>query len=191
MHHLLGGTDAGVNPRVTLPVDLVDNLVELLSREHASLSKLLGEAERKREALLADDLAALEKAVAQETALLQEFEEQERGRLQLMTDIEGHLVSTGAGPGSDSGTLHSLERIVVFAPESRQHSLQQRGKELNDQLIALQEVNSLNAELLRHSMTLANYSLSLLTGDAGQMIYGQPGKKEPSGYQQGRLDARA
>ena len=61
-----------------------------------------------------------------------------------------------------------------------------QGEELKEIMLRLQELNLLNANLLHQSLTLTNYCLSLITGDTGQMIYGEPGKKERQGYQPGR-----
>ncbi|NMB25626.1 MAG: flagellar protein FlgN [Firmicutes bacterium] len=189
MGHACDGTDAGIGPEVTLPVRLIDDLIELLNEEHSRVVQLLDEAECKKEALLADDLDALERAVAQETVYLEQFEEQEKRRLELMVDIQKELQAMGIE--GDTNSSYSLEDVARFAPKSRRRALLTQGQRLKDELLALQEVNILNADLLRHSITLANYSISLLTGDTGQTIYGQPGKTEKSSYQQGRLDARA
>lgn len=189
MGHVYDGTDAGIGPEFTLPIRLIDSLIDLLNQEHAGVMRLLDGANSKQEALLADDLDALEAVVAQEIVGLAELEQQEARRLELMDEISLQLEAAGIEPGDK--LPYSLEDVARSTPTSRKQVLLSEGQRLKDGLLALQEANILNADLLRHSITLANYSISLLMGDTGQIIYGEPGKKEKSSYQQGRLDARA
>lgn len=181
-------SDTGGEALALIPVDLVDKLIEQLTKEHATAAKLLGETKRKREALLADDLAALETITANEAALAQEFEIEEGKRLELMAKIAQKLAMDH---GSDPGATFTLGDLVPLTLGLRRERLLDEGRKLKETMLALQETNSLNAELLRYSMIVTNYCLSLATGDGGQMIYGQPGKKEQRGYQKGSLDARA
>ena len=180
----------GGKPRtVPLPASLVQKLIETLSQEISIMQALLAEAERQQAALLDDDLVILEEVIAKEMGLLQELEQWESQRLCQVADIEEQMKSAERLPESQTGV--SLEQIATRAPSPMGQLLLNQGEELKEIMLRLQELNLLNANLLHQSLTLTNYCLSLITGDTGQMIYGEPGKKERQGYQPGRLDARA
>ena len=172
-----------------LSTDMIDGLVEILVQEAAAVQALIKEAEYKQDALLKDDLARLEEVLASEVGLLQDLEHWEAQRLSQMAHIEKQLQSSGLILDTENGI--SLDELTERLPGSEGQRLLHQGEELRGSMIRLQELNLLNADLLRQSLILANYCLSLITGDTGQTIYGEPGKKERQGYQPGRLDARA
>ncbi|NLJ25003.1 MAG: flagellar protein FlgN [Firmicutes bacterium] len=169
--------------------ELVDGLVEILSQETATIQGLIKEADRKQAALTDDDLAALEEIVALETGLLQELEDCEARRLNQVAAIERHLGDLGSR--QEDGSSPSFGKMVRKIGGSKGEELHRQGQTLKENTLHLKELNLLNADLLRQSLTLTNYCLSLVTGDPGQGIYGEPGKKERKGYQQNMLDARA
>ncbi|NMB12407.1 MAG: flagellar protein FlgN [Firmicutes bacterium] len=189
MQQQLPGQAAGKITNDSPLADLIDGLMEILSQATATVEALTKEAEHKQDALLRDDLTLLEEVVAREVGLLQELEQWEAQRVSQVACIEGQLQSSGIL--CEAGTSISLDEIARKLSDARGQRLLRQGEELRGSMLRLQELNLLNADLLRHSLTLANYCLSLITGDTGQTIYGEPGKKERQGYQPGRLDARA
>ena len=181
--------EAGTGAAVSLSSNLTKKLLDILSSETDTVTALLAEAESKQKALLDDDLLALEEAAAKEADLLRELEDREAKRLRCLGEIEKKLADVGLT--REDGTILTLEELAGFLPEEDKARLLDQGDKLREAAFRLREVNLLNADLLRHSLTLTNYCLSLLTGDTGQTIYGEPGKKDRPSYQQGRLDARA
>lgn len=170
-------------------IELVDGLIEILSQETAIIKGLIKEADRKKSALLDDDLVGLDEVVASETGLLEELEGWEVKRLNQVVAIERHFGD--ASLGREDGSSPSFQEMAQRIGGSKGDQLRRQGQALKDSMLHLKELNLLNADLLRQSLTLTNYCLSLVTGDAGQGIYGEPGKKERQGYQQSMLDARA
>lgn len=170
-------------------IELVDGLVEILSQENATIRGLIKTADRKESALLDDDLAALEEVVALETGLLQTLEDGEAKRLDQVAAIAGHLGDLG--PRQEDGNRLSFGEMAQRIVGAKGEEIHRQGQALKENMLHLKELNLLNADLLRQSLTLTNYCLSLVTGDPGQGIYGEPGKKERQGYQQNMLDARA
>ena len=178
----------GANSGDMLPGGLVDDLIILLQKGQCQVDKLLELGEKKRQALLDDDIVALEEIIVLEIPCLEEYESTEAKRLQLMDVIQKKLLSLGADTGAHSA--YTLEGVAACASPLQRQELLALGESLKKALLRLQDLNYINADLLKHSLTFANFSLSILTGDTGQVIYGQPGKKESTTYQQGRLDAR-
>ncbi|HHV94534.1 MAG TPA: flagellar protein FlgN [Firmicutes bacterium] len=174
---------------VSLSPDLFQELLDLLASETEVVTVLLGAAEKAQKAIIEDDPAAIEAAAAEEADLFRELEEWESRRLRCMEGIEKELADAGFAKEDDVPL--TLKKLAGLLPEGDRARLLEQGSKLRDVAFRLQEVNLLNAVLLRHSVTLNNYCLSLLTGDTGQTIYGEPGKRDRSGYQHGRLDARA
>jgi flagellar biosynthesis/type III secretory pathway chaperone len=185
----MGQEARGEAAAISLSPHLIKELLDILVSETDAVTALLAEAESKQKALVDDDLSALEEAVAREADLLREFESWETKRLRCLADIEKELAD--AGFTKEDGTALTLQELAGFLPERDKARLLEHGDKLREVSFRLREVNLLNADLLRHSLTLTNYCLSLLTGDTGQTIYGEPGKKDRPSYQQGRLDARA
>ncbi|MGI6566599.1 MAG: flagellar protein FlgN [Firmicutes bacterium] len=174
---------------VSLSSGWAEGLIGILASETDTVTALMAEAEGKQRALVDDDLPALEEAVAREAELLREFEQQEAQRWSCLEEIEKKLAD--AGFVKDDGTALTLQDVADALPDEDRTRLLSQGEKLREAISRVQAVNLLNADLLRHSLTLTNYYLSLLTGDTGQTTYGQPGKKDRPSYQQGRLDARA
>ncbi len=188
MQRVFGDKQVSEAKEAWLSSDLIDELTEILVQETLAVQALIVEGERKQAALMDDDLVALEEAVATEMSLLQKLEQWEAHRLRHVSDIEKQLVNVVSPDGSNG---LDLQQIAESIPGVRGQRLLDQGQKLKGLMLRLQDLNLTNSELLRHSMTLTNYCLSLLTGDTGHTIYGEPGKKERQGYQPGRLDARA
>ena len=172
--------------KVLLPDELIDNLLELLSQADMGVVQLLDQGECKSQALVDDDLGRLEQIVQTETALLKEFDAVESRRLHLSETIKCTLADLGV----KDITPDNLKDLAPYVSPSRREKLLALGEELKAKLLKLQDINILNAELLTHSIALANFSLSLLTGETGPITYQRPGEKKAPRHRHSRLDAR-
>ena len=189
MQQMFNRQQASEGAEISLSIGLVDGLVEILSHETATIQELIQEAERKKTALLDDDLATLQEIVALETDLLEKLEAWETRRLHQIAVMGRQLHDLGLC--QEDGSSLSFDEIIQVVSGPKREELSRQGQELKENMLHLKELNFINADLLRQSIVLTNYCLSLITGDSGQGIYSEPGKKERQGYQQSMLDARA
>lgn len=191
-----------------LPGELITCITDIISAEKAIFHQLLGLATRKQEAIINDEPASLEEICVREGQLLQQVSDLEQQRVQAIADLlrfafrpapvpttfEGFdSVSKDRGKPQGMVALSSLtvEQVAQLAPPSSRKDLLQCAGELREVVERVNEVNRLNAQLLTHSLALLNYSLDILSGDAGKTTYGQAGERGHESYRSGVLDARA
>lgn len=165
--------DTLTSPRGEMEVANVDStmrqLVEIVQKEVETFQALLDTMAREQQALVSQDVEAIEATVQAQRELAEQAGALERARTRIVNDLSHELGETG----DDLTLKHLIERIQ--GPQS------DRLSEMRETLIAIHEriqtANRHNALLIKQSMKYVDKSLQILTGEGPETgVYAQSGK---------------
>ncbi|WP_433944328.1 flagellar protein FlgN [Paenibacillus sp. SN-8-1] len=161
---------------------LIDSLGQL---EDAHLT-MLEWAEKKRDAIMKNNVEELIGILNQESRIVKQIEKLEDVR---MTACYAFLQERGVKSQLNL-TITELSRLV-FDPEEKKALLDMQ-KKLSNTLYRLKELNDLNQKLIEQSLTFLDYSLDLLVGEPEQAAtYQHPADKSGGSGRPGLFDTRA
>ena len=148
-------------------------LVEIVRKEIETFEALLDSMAQEQKGLVTQDMATIEKAVADQRELAANAGALERARIRLVKEISAELGETA----SDLTLKRLIDRIQ--GPHSQQLG------EMRDTLIGMHEriqtANRQNALLIKQSMKYVDKTLHILTGDGPETgVYAQSGKVSKS-----------
>lgn len=153
-----------------MPVDQAcASLGHLMQQEQEAAARLFAVLQTEHEAIARRDTDALQQAVADKQALLNQLENSHNRRLQLMQ-------AAGLNSGPDGFDI-MLERCAASG-----HDLFLRWNDLKESLVSCQRQNQLNGAVLESSRRSTHRALSILLGGQGDSseLYNQAGKSTPS-----------
>lgn len=129
-------------------------LLELLGRQEGVVDQLLVTAQRQQDALLANDLAAIQAAVDIVNDLARELATLENDRLGVQQLLEQQL---------DLPKDITLQALLLLAETDHlKTGLKEISRRLRPKMLTLQELNNANNTLLNNAIGLNNYLLKLL-----------------------------
>lgn len=154
-------------------------LIKLIGEEVVIFRKFLDYLNQQQEALVANDIEALERVTAQQEELAQATNEIEQQRRELVATISGEL-----NRNQDDLNLTELTKLVSGQESEELHTLQETLLNLHEQI---SEQKAQNDFLIRKSMEYLNTTMVQLglTSDAKAQNY----SAEPASPKQARAAA--
>lgn len=145
-----------------------EKLYKILAEEYQVYQELQKLGKRKQEALIENELEELAEIVEAETELMDNVDNLEKARLQLLEAIAGKL-------GEKADEL-SFSQLLPELPATRKDEF----SELRDNLLELiEELNALNEsnrQLLMEALKFNEFSMKAVIGSENQQTYKNPGK---------------
>lgn len=153
-------------------------LIRTLTNELPLLDSLIQVAERKRDALVQDDLAQIEAAVAEETTLIMRLQAQEQALVRVFTELYPLVQSD------------QLPDLIASPRCPCPEELEQLYQQLLGLLAALKVINQQNQALISQSQAYITLSVKAMTGSQSNQGYTAQGKQAQSNPKR-HLDFRA
>ena len=164
----------------------VERLIGVLERLNEIHEKLLELAERKRQALIRNDVQEVSAATAAENQLIKSVEQLLAEKREATNDF---FRSRGFQPVREV-TVTELSRLVTDS--AMKEALLAARDRLSATAERLRQKNELNQQLLEQSLDFINYSLDVLIGPDDDPMYQNPMDKRKPGIQRtGYFDSKA
>ena len=144
---------------------LITSLTNVLSQEKECLSDISKLAEKKKDAILRNDIIALESVILEEKKEVLRLEKLENQRIFLSAQYAKELSKP------DNNKDHPEQRLILYENEN----LKEIVKEIKSLLQNISKLNELNNILIRDSLAYIRFSLSLLAGSQSK-IYDSTGQ---------------
>ena len=135
---------------------MIDQLVEVMNEQAERHNELHGLSLEEKDAIVKNDIEALQKLVNLKSMVLSQNNRLEKTRVSLVNDIAEVM-----GHKSDDISLADVIEIMKDQPED-QEKLRVSGAALREAVNKLKEVNELNKSLLESSIEFVEYSLNAL-----------------------------
>ncbi|MCK8827018.1 flagellar protein FlgN [Natroniella acetigena] len=133
----------------------IKQLIEILKAEYKIHQKIYELGERKREALLEQDMTKLNEIVKKEEEVVDYIEVLEGKRSDLVGDL-------------------SITELIKESEPPYDERLEEIGEKLSLLMAKLIDLNQLNNKLIQDGIKMTNFSLSILTDDQ-KSTYGKKG----------------
>lgn len=159
----------------TAIIEQLDKLIKL----HENLNKL---SVQKTEVIKKGDMEALDKFLKNEQKFVKAIEQVERERQLAVASLLSEQNK------SDST---SLTDVLSFVTEAEKEKLLQQRERLLQVVQELKDHNSLNQQLIFHSLQYVNLSLDMIRPQLTNMNYDNPSKRDNSKLSRGMFDSRA
>lgn len=156
-------------------------LVKVLGKLADAYERLLELARRKRAALVAVDMEALERLIEEENGIIDEIQHLEFGRQQILGQLSRELPEF-----SDGATMEDVAR---HSPDDIRPWLNQLHKRLDEAVSRTKEAGEANEFLIRSALSAVKYHLNRLGNSVVEPAYG--GKGEEVVSRQKNFDFRA
>ncbi|MGE5653847.1 MAG: flagellar protein FlgN [Bacillota bacterium] len=153
-------------------------LMTILNNELPILDALVQIGERKRDAMLSDDLAGIDETVAQETTLLKRLQDEEGRVAQVLAKLEPLVGS------------HQLPDLIASPHCPCSEELKRLYEQTASLAAALQNITQQNKALIAQSLTYANLTVRAMMGKTQTPGYTATGT-QTKGNPNRRLDFRA
>ncbi|MEM5767903.1 MAG: flagellar protein FlgN [Bacillota bacterium] len=140
--------------------DLLMGLQDAIQQELVAYKDILSKAKQKKEALLKNDVAMLDRIVAHEGTIIKTVRE-------LETQREGLIRAIAAEHGFDEKSV-TLAEIAALFPEGREALLKLKS-ELARVLTEIERLNAANKTLLDTHLQYSSFCINLLTGAANTL----------------------
>ena len=149
-------------------------LVELVQKEVETFQALLESMESEQKALIAQDVAEIEKTVISQRELAVNAAALERARTKLVAELSQELGETASD--------FTLKRLIDRIEGEHSKHLGEMRETLIEMHEKIQHANKQNALLIKQSMKYVDKSLQILAGDGPETgVYAQSGKVSKSG----------
>jgi len=164
-----------------MPIKAVIDHIDALHALHRTLLQL---GERKREALVNNQVNELAAIVNQENKLVKQVADVEaKWRAAIV-----HFVAAAGLRPNPSMTVSDILQLVADPADQRR--VQDSQQQLFDTIKQIESVNANNQKLIEQSLAYINYSLDLYTGGFGQdPIYGNPSQSGTTYNAKGKKNA--
>jgi flagellar biosynthesis/type III secretory pathway chaperone len=165
----------------------VQDIVDVLNQMADLHDQMIELSEKKKEAIVRNDMKALNQIVLKEAEFIKLNEALEQRRV---SAVNRYWFSKGYGPKSDI-TLSEMIKMVVRIEDKME--LQNAQARLEQSIGTLKQLNEINQQLLQESLSYLDYSLNLLLGsnDSDDAIYSIPSKNGFAGNRTGFFDLKA
>lgn len=155
---------------------LFDQLCGCLKTQEEIIDRLIAAGEAQLKAVKENNIIDVNETVKEQEACAAVMEETEQQRLLLQSSLEEVLkVEKGL----------SLSKLLPFAPESARPPLQQLLEILKKKMASLEEINTLNAALIKKAL-LVNGRLIQILHSGPSTTYGVKGEIESKSQSQPR-----
>ena len=148
--------------------ELAGKLYKILSEEYRVYQELKRLGNKKQEALIENELEELAEIVEAETELMDNVDNLEVARLQLIESIAKDM--------DQSAEELSFNQLLPELPEAKKDEF----SELRDKLLELIEdlnaLNESNRQLLMEALKFNEFSMKAVIGTENQQTYNNPGK---------------
>jgi len=145
---------------------LLENLIEQTNQYKI----LLGKAREKQQAIIQNNLEAIESLNKEEEKLIKDISTLESQRI-------CHIENNPEIYGDDALSL-TLEELKSRSPEGVQTLIEKETKELMQVLGELRDTNSENADLLKQALRFVNVTINTITGADESNNYSKDKKRE-------------
>ena len=145
---------------------LLGNLIEQTNQYKI----LLGKAREKQQAIIQNNLEAIESLNKEEEKLIKDISTLESQRI-------SHIENNPEIYGDDALSL-TLEELKSRFPEGVQALIEKETKELMQVLGELRDTNSENADLLKQALRFVNVTINTITGADESNNYSKDKKRE-------------
>lgn len=135
---------------------LMEELIDTLNAEEALYGQLIPVEEEKTQAIIKNDLDALQDIAVREHELVDRTSALESKREQVASDI-----ATVLGKDPKTITLEQIIEVLKNQPED-QKKLQNVHDRLRKTISQLQHVNNQNKELLKEAMDMVEYNMNVI-----------------------------
>lgn len=166
---------------------LMEELIATLRKEQEAYQELLPVAEKKTQAIIANDLQAVQNITETEQAAIGKISGLEQKRTEIMKNI-GIVLNKKVS----ELTLPNLINLLEKQPQEQQ-MLAQIHKELTEVLNRLSEVNGHNKNLIEQSLEMISYNMNLLQSTRivpGNNYTKSAGQWDMTASQTGMFDAK-
>lgn len=161
---------------------MVTKLIEILQAEYQIYQELYQLSEEKQEIIIDNRVEDLLDIIEEEQEEVQKIDQLEGKRIDILEKI-------AAKNSLQEGEL-SFDKLMGLISEPEKSKLQEIRSDILELLEELQEIHDINANLIRESLQLTDYTLQLLTNsNIGKTnTYQKPGdKNQDSSDQQRRI----
>ncbi|OPA75663.1 flagellar biosynthesis protein FlgN [Paenibacillus selenitireducens] len=163
----------------------IQALIDTLEEMNAQHTLMLELGERKKQAIIQNDVDELTRIVNKETKFVKHIEELDQVRQQAVYEF---LHEKGIKSNLNLNITELLR--MVFHPEEKRRLMDVQQK-FTQTLTELKHLNTLNQQMIEQSLTIVNYSLDLVTGGPeDEVIYQHPGHPGYSPKRKGMFDSR-
>lgn len=166
---------------------LMEELIATLRREQEAYQELLPVAEKKTQAIIANNLQMIQEITESEQAAIGKISGMEQKRTEIMKNI-GIVLNKKVS----ELTLPNLINLLERQPQE-QRELVQIHKELTEVLNRLAEVNGHNKNLIEQSLEMISYNMNLLQSTRivpGNNYTKNAGQWDMTASQTGMFDAK-
>ncbi|MEK8131734.1 flagellar protein FlgN [Paenibacillus filicis] len=162
--------------------DLIQ-IMNSLNDQHAILLDL---AERKKQVLIQNQVNELTGIVNKEAKLIRQIGETDQQRAEA---VQQFMIEKGFKP-NPRVTVSDLTKIIFDIEDKKQ--LLEAQKSLLSTIRRLREINTINQDLIKHSLAFIDYSLDLIVGPSeDEAVYHHPQHQTSGIKRQGLFDTRA
>lgn len=170
----------------------ISSLVALLEEEASVVKALIGAAQAKKEAILAQDIKAIEEAARREEGLLDELQSLEGKRLAWVQAWAAKSRSDQPRAKGGGKAQITVSEIASSLPEAQAGTVRRAAGELERLLGELDELNGENAALLFHSLAFVQAMIDAITGAQEKTnVYGPKGSQPRGGTGKATVEWRA
>ena len=158
---------------MTALASLMENLIDILSKENEEYQKLIVLSEKKTPVLIKGDLDGLTDITEQENVIVSGIQGLEKQRIQIMKDI-----ANVTNQDYETLKLDKLIGLMESRPKERD-ALRQLHDKLKQTMHDIQLINNRNRELIKNSLEMVEFEMNLLnsmrrapeTGDYNKNAY--------------------
>jgi len=145
-----------------------EKLYKILSEEYRVYQELQQLGNKKQEALIENELEDLAEIVEAETDLMDNVDNLEAARLQLIESIATDL--------DQSAEELSFNQLLPELPEAKKDAFSELRGELLELIEDLNALNESNRQLLMEALKFNEFSMKAVIGSENQQTYENPGK---------------
>ncbi|MBM7623029.1 flagellar protein FlgN [Sporohalobacter salinus] len=159
---------------------MIDKLIEILQAEYQIYQELYQLSEEKQEIIIDNQVDDLLEIIEEEQEEIKKIDKLEGKRIDVLEKI--------AAKNSLQKDELSFDKLMELINDPEKSKLEEIRTEILDLLEEIQETNKTNADLIRESLQLTDYTLQLLTdSDIGKTnTYKKPGDKKQDDNDQPR-----
>jgi hypothetical protein len=141
--------------------DILSSLQDVMQQELVAYKDILSKAKQKKEALLKNDVALLDRIVAHEWQIIKTVR-------QLEADREGMIKRIAQTQGMDANTISLADIVDMMDGVSREQFIELK-EELTAVISEIDSLNRVNKGLVDTHLQYSAFCINLLTGSANTL----------------------
>lgn len=147
----------------------MEALITILKEQIKGYQALLDLAQRKRLALIGNEIQTLDNLNKEEHSIIIGATKLERKRLEIISSLSGIL-----GSGIES---YTLQEMTEKAPEPFQGQLSDVYQELNTIVDELNKINEENSNLIEQALKIVNFTINTIAQSEREVVYPEKDSK--------------